>query len=110
MPIKRDLYAPDWDAIALKVKGEAGWRCEQCGKSCYRPGEVEHRHVKDWRRILTVAHLDCNPRNNGRANLRALCVKCHLDYDRIEHVRKSKRTWTLKRAGPTLPVQFESGE
>ena len=104
MPIDPDLYPSDWPAIARQVKEEAGWRCQQCGRQCYRPGEQHTRRVKNWRRVLTVAHLDRNPANNERANLRALCVVCHLDYDRVEHVRKSKRTWTLKRAGPTIPM------
>jgi hypothetical protein len=104
MPINPDLYPSDWPAIARQVKEEAGWYCEECGRRCYQPGESLTRRVKNWRRVLTVAHLDRNPAHNERANLRALCVVCHLDYDRVEHVRKSKRPWTLKRAGPTIPM------
>ena len=104
MPIQRDLYPSDWPAIALQVKEEANWHCEECGRRCYRPGETHPRWLKNWRRVLTVAHLDRNPANNERSNLRALCVVCHLNYDRAAHVIKSKRTWTLKRAGPTIPM------
>lgn len=31
--------------------------------------------------ILTVAHLDHQPENCARENLRALCQRCHNDYD-----------------------------
>lgn len=31
--------------------------------------------------VLTVAHLDHQPENCARENLRALCQKCHNDYD-----------------------------
>ena len=32
--------------------------------------------------ILTIAHLDHCPENAALANLRALCQRCHLTYDR----------------------------
>jgi len=35
--------------------------------------------------ILTVAHLDHNPRDNQDSNLKALCQWCHLNYDRLHH-------------------------
>lgn len=39
----------------------------------------------DWRRptkvILTVAHLDHQPENCARENLKALCQRCHNAYD-----------------------------
>lgn len=37
--------------------------------------------------ILTVAHLDRNPKNNRFWNLKALCQRCHLLYDMPQHVR-----------------------
>jgi hypothetical protein len=35
--------------------------------------------------ILTVAHLNHDPRDNGDTNLVALCQWCHLNYDRLHH-------------------------
>lgn len=77
MPMKRELYPADWDAIATAVKEACGWRCEQCDRQCRRPGEPFDTH----RRTLTVAHInhvesDCRPEN-----LVGLCPKCHLAYD-----------------------------
>jgi hypothetical protein len=34
MPTDRSLYPKDWDEIATKVKDEANWHCEQCGRMC----------------------------------------------------------------------------
>jgi len=31
--------------------------------------------------VLTVAHLDHQPENCDRANLKALCQRCHNSYD-----------------------------
>lgn len=45
--------------------------------------------------VLTIAHLDHDPTNNNRKNLKALCQRCHNRYD-IEH-RKQTRLQTLEK-------------
>lgn len=93
MPIDRSLYPENWEEIALQVKTEAKWICQQCGRQCKRSdecwaefarrgclsGEIDGKYN---RYILTVAHLDQNPANNDRSNLKALCSVCHLNHDR----------------------------
>lgn|GEM_PF-7130269 len=37
--------------------------------------------------VLSVAHLDRDSKNNNRNNLAALCQKCHLNHDILQHVR-----------------------
>lgn len=106
MPMKRELYPPNWDQIALRIKERAGWFCEQCGRPCRKPKETIQTF---WQRIvlglpewlhggptakllqviadkpqvwtLTVAHLDHNPANCADENLRAWCSGCHCRYD-----------------------------
>ena len=102
MYLRRKLYPENWPEIASEVKAAAGWICQHCSKQCYRPGE----RVQDWRRVLTVAHLDRDPAHNESDNLRALCVVCHLNYDRVVNVRAARRTRFLKRAGPMLPLPW----
>jgi hypothetical protein len=98
MPMDRRLYPKDWKVISLEIRTDADWACENCGRPCRRPGEsleaLEAR-VEDWpdaykecgenedgfppdwpvfvsgRFRLTVAHLDHQPANCERANLRA---------------------------------------
>lgn len=36
--------------------------------------------------ILTTAHLDRNTKNNARENLAALCQRCHLRHDILQHI------------------------
>ena len=63
--------------------------------------------------VLTVAHLDHDPKNNGepgnRPNLAALCQQCHNRYD-TEHrtqtraeTRRRRREAKIRRRGPYLP-------
>ena len=39
MPMQRELYPDDWDAIATAIKSAANWHCQECGKPCLQPGE-----------------------------------------------------------------------
>jgi hypothetical protein len=116
MPMDRSRYPANWDQIAREVKDAANWTCEQCGRACRRTGEhpldfisriqtnrlsecpvvAEYmEHPTRW--VLTVAHLDHQPENCDRANLRALCAPCHCRYDLAQMGRK--RMLARERAG-----------
>lgn len=77
MPMQRELYPAEWEAIALAVKEAAGWRCEVCGLRCRQPGEIFDTH----KRTLTVMHLNHTPADCRAENLLAACSGCHLRYD-----------------------------
>jgi 5-methylcytosine-specific restriction endonuclease McrA len=93
MPMQRDLYPPDWEAIAQRIKEDAQWQCQECGRACRCTGEtlaafcqrtgqtLEEVLKHPQRYTLSVAHLDQNPQNGDRANLKALCTGCHLRHD-----------------------------
>lgn len=98
MPIDRSRYAENWDAITLAVKTDADWHCEHCDRPCLKPGEdwlafvlrlnwsLSETALLDYehpvRHVLTTAHLNQDPSDNSRTNLRALCAPCHLKHDR----------------------------
>ena len=92
MPMDRTRYPAWWREIALRVKEEAGWRCQQCGKQCRRPGEKLDTH----QRTLTVHHLDHRPENCERSNLVALCAPCHLRADAKWHAQTRKERMKQK--------------
>lgn len=93
MPMRRDAYPADWDAIALALKEAADWRCQDCGMQCRRPGEPFDTH----RRTMSVHHLDHNPPNVDPSNLVALCSACHLRRDAPHHAQNAARTRYQKR-------------
>lgn len=39
MTWNRKLYPANWEAIALEIKNAAGWKCQECGRPCRKPGE-----------------------------------------------------------------------
>lgn len=81
MPMDRKRYPREWNQIALQIKEETGWKCQQCGKQCRRPGETFDTH----KRTLTVAHLNHIPEDCRKENLKAMCAPCHLRYDAAHH-------------------------
>jgi 5-methylcytosine-specific restriction endonuclease McrA len=86
MPIDYKTYAEDWREISLRVRHEAGWRCEVCGAKQFDPHPITGSTV-----ILTVAHLDHSKHNNDRNNLKAMCQRCHLRYDAGQHAESRRR-------------------
>lgn len=44
------------------------------------PHPVTHSKV-----VLTVAHLDHTPENCDDSNIKAMCQRCHLSYDKEHH-------------------------
>lgn len=48
--------------------------------------------------VLTIAHLDHNTQNNEDGNLKALCQRCHLNYDKELHRTNSKATRIKKES------------
>ena len=87
MPMDRKRYPADWDEIAFRIKSQAGWKCQVCGKQCRKPGEPFDTH----RRTLTVAHLNHIPEDCSDGNLKAMCAVCHLRYDARHHAETRKK-------------------
>ena len=97
MPIDLKHYPKAWRRISLLIRERrAGGRCEWCGavNGCPHPSTGS-------RVVLTVAHLgepfalggDKHDKHDIRAeNLAALCQRCHLNYDRADHVAKARKT------------------
>lgn len=107
MPIKpenRARYPREWPAISLRIRKErAGDQCEcqgECGhdhagRCSERNGEPHS--VTGSKVVLTVAHLDDTPEHCADDNLRAMCQRCHLAYDRDTHVANLRETMSRRR-------------
>lgn len=120
MPMNLADYPPDWPWISQQIRDQADDRCEFCGVLNGAVGardryglwhdeaEVDamnsdvgeslfggYPHIT--RIVLTVAHLDHDLANSDPANLRALCQKCHLTWDRDHHLAKRSETYARRR-------------
>lgn len=134
-------YPANWREISLEVRERAGQRCEACkapnGETVLRHvdgsvyilperGEVfdasngepmgycrgsEFPAGRFVKIVLTVAHLDHQPENNGepgnRPNLKAWCQKCHLAYDAPLHQANARATRQSRKASGDLFSEVE---
>ena len=113
MPIKpenKKLYPKNWKEIRQNILQRANNKCEFCGISNYAVGYRDYNgnfvKVNEYAEnvspdvlygekiikiVLTIAHLDHNPQNNNPENLKALCQKCHLNYDLEHHLESRKK-------------------
>jgi hypothetical protein len=85
MPIRtenRARYPDNWKLLAKAIKEDVGWKCEWCPAEHGKPHPITNSKV-----VLTIAHLDHQPENCDRSNLKALCQKCHNTYDASERQR-----------------------
>ena len=48
--------------------------------------------------VLATCHRDHDPTNNDAANLMALCQRCHILHDKLEHLRRRRLTYLARRA------------
>ena len=88
MPIleeNRKRYPKNWKAIRQDILARAKNKCEFCG--------IENYAIKPngAKVVLTIAHLDHTPENCDYSNLRALCQKCHNQYDAKHRVDEKKK-------------------
>jgi 5-methylcytosine-specific restriction endonuclease McrA len=81
----------------LAIDGNCDWQPET-SDPVFDEDSGEWGYVeKPTRFTLTVAHLDHNPANCDRANLKALCAPCHLRYDAPLHRANAAKTRAAKR-------------
>ena len=84
MPIDYKKYPNNWKIkIRPDILKRAKNKCELCG--------IENYSIRNNSKIiLTIAHLDHDINNNDYINLKALCQKCHINYDKYLHFCNSQ--------------------
>jgi hypothetical protein len=113
MPVDWTRYPANWKAISFAIRNREGWKCKWCGAENGEPHPDTGSKV-----VLTVAHLG-TPHPSGRPgdkhdkhdvrfeNLAALCQRCHLNYDRDDHIANAaaaRRRRKLEAGQQELPL------
>ena len=71
-------YLEKWPSIESRIRQRDRYVCQRCGIDLSGKG-----------RLLHVHHLDGDRLNNESSNLMSLCVICHSDRDRHQHLVNS---------------------
>lgn len=53
------------------------------GEACIKCGMTRDEHQEEYKRDITVDHIDKNRKNNSPSNLQTLCIPCHTRKDSI---------------------------
>ena len=102
-PSEKARYPADWKQISLRIRARAEGQCEcvgECGLHAGRRCEERNGEVAKFARgkvVLTTAHLDHAPERCDDENLRAMCQKCHLRYDRDHHAETRRASSSQMR-------------
>ena len=70
-------YPPNWNLLSLQCRQRAEWQCEACGIDL---------NLKFDRKFLHAHHLR-GTKYNQPEDLKALCIGCHAEQLRHEHMR-----------------------
>jgi hypothetical protein len=126
-PEMRGFYPTNWPEISRRVRFErAAGMCQGCGRPhgvtvrCLPDGRwydathhiwrngrgrpsrwpdlIEIERMRQTRVVLAAAHLNHDPTNNRRRNLKSLCQRCHIIHDRSYHLAQRRITYLLRRA------------
>lgn len=73
-------------------------RRDRRGKPARWPDLIEAVTVRSTRVVLAAAHLDHDPTNNQRRNLRSLYQRCHMLHDRLHHLTQRWIIYRRRRA------------
>lgn len=116
MPMIRSHYPDDWEAISKRIRFErADGKCEWCAAAHMQPHPVTGSTV-----ILTTAHLGVDLPNGMPGdkhnkmdvrdeNLASLCQRCHLNFDRNDHIQRARATRDLRRGQLVLAAVIALG-
>lgn len=122
MPIRPEnkalyLGKKQWEQVRAQVlaratdsRGRQCCECDgECGKHDHECQAINHDAHPDTGAyvVLTVAHLDHDPRNNDLSNLRAMCQRCHNAYDAPNRLRNRRRNQVRKPGQGLFPFLEE---
>lgn len=108
MAFNRHRYPATWPEIRRRILARAGNCCEGTLQhpDCRARNHEPHPETGS-RVVLTIAHMwDMNPLACEESNLRALCNRCHLSWDRQHHLAKQRRNREARKRR-VQPVLFE---
>jgi hypothetical protein len=104
MPIDYKQYPIDWkDIIRPDILKRDGYKCVFCKQPNRMLYVIENntpyyfndeftkayyagKNIKIKKVVLTIMHLDQNITNNNYSNLASGCQRCHLKYDKKQHI------------------------
>lgn len=109
-PEKMKLYvggstkSPEWRAFRAEILARAGNRCEGTPQNPDCRAENSKAHpITGSKVVLTIAHMDWDESHADPARCRALCQRCHLQWDAPQHAANARLT--RRRKAPQIDIE-----
>ena len=93
------IRSPEWRAFRASIIERAGNRCEGTDQNpdC-RAANGEPHPTTGSKVVLTIAHMDWDETHADPERCRALCQRCHLQWDARQHGMNARKT-RFRKAG-----------
>ena len=78
MNYRDQLKTPQWKRLAAKLKDEADWKCEECGREQSPRIEIQVHHTHYIQGLKAWEHPRCV--------LMVLCDECHVKRNEVEQL------------------------
>jgi len=82
-----DYYPDNWEAVSRRIREEADWICNDCGKS-----------FANDRAKLHVHHKNGVPGDISRSNLEVVCATCHAKKFAHSHMKQANLSYNTESA------------
>lgn len=113
MPIKAEkrhlypgggIHSKEWQAFRGELLARAGNRCEGTPQfpACRAANRQPHPETGS-QVVLTIAHMDHDESHADPQRCRALCQRCHLNWDRDHH--KATRARTRRATAAQIDIE-----
>lgn len=95
-----DYYPENWDAMSRRIREEANWMCQDCGRSFVNDKSKLHVH-----------HKNGVPGDVNRSNLEVVCNDCHAKKFAHGHMKQSNNSFNTTRAeAPKQSTELSQSE
>lgn len=95
-----DYYPENWDAMSRRIREEANWICQDCGKSFVNDKAKLHVH-----------HKNGVPGDVNRSNLEVVCNDCHAKKFAHGHMKQSNNSFgTMRTVASKQSVELTRSE
>ena len=81
---KLNAYTQQWREISTQFKIKRAYTCEHCG---WKPNRTYHK------KFVHTHHQNGDKTNNGKDNLKVLCIECHSNVDEYHTRIKSQKNY-----------------
>ncbi len=98
------IYSKEWKAFRAELLERSENKCEGTPQfpKCEAVNRESHPETGS-KVVLTIAHMDHDSTHTDPERCRALCQRCHLNWDREHHAKNAAAT--RRKKSPQIDIE-----